>query len=63
MLISNTQLTVYPDYLHHRTQTRLQHNGRLKNYEPVCRLAIIDNGHLVRLNRDVIDDRAAFNFW
>lgn len=63
MLISNTRLTGYPGYVHHRTQTRLQHNGRLKNNEQTRRLAINDNEYLARLNRCAIDDCAAFNFW
>jgi hypothetical protein len=63
MLISNTQLTVYVGYVHHKKQNRLQHNGRPKNNEHARRQAIFDNGYLVRLNRCVIDDCAAFNFW
>jgi len=63
MLISDTRLTACPDYIRHRTQTRLQHNVRLKNNEHVRRLAVIEIGYLMSLNHRLIDDCATFNFW
>jgi hypothetical protein len=45
-----------------KPQNHLQHGPLEKITEQVRRVAI-NSGYLVRLNRCVIDDRAAFNFW